>query len=56
MLVEFASPVEAMRSAIEVQRGMVTRIINIPPKKCTVTPGDGSFTQLTDIVGDIHND
>ena len=33
MLVEFASPIEAVRCALEVQRGMVTRNANIPADK-----------------------
>ncbi|MBV9560873.1 MAG: guanylyl cyclase, partial [Bradyrhizobium sp.] len=33
MLVEFASPIEAVRCALEVQRGMITRNLNIPPDK-----------------------
>jgi adenylate cyclase len=33
MLVEFASPIQAVRCALEVQRGMVTRNANIPADK-----------------------
>jgi adenylate cyclase len=33
MLVEFASPIEAVRCALEVQRGMATRNLNIPAEK-----------------------
>src|SRR4029077_20564955 len=33
MLVEFASPIEAVRCAVEVQRGMVTRNADIPADK-----------------------
>jgi adenylate cyclase len=33
MLVEFASPVEAVRCAVEIQRGMVSRNVNVPENK-----------------------
>jgi adenylate cyclase len=36
MLVEFASPVEAVRCAVEVQRGMVNRNADVPPDKCII--------------------
>ena len=37
MLVEFASPVEAVRCALEVQRGMVARNADIPSDKRIVS-------------------
>jgi class 3 adenylate cyclase len=33
MLVEFASPVEAVRCAVEIQRGMIPRNANVPQEK-----------------------
>jgi class 3 adenylate cyclase len=59
MLVEFASPVEAVRCAVEVQRGMVTRNAGTPPEKrmtfrVGITLGD-VIAEKGDLFGDSVN-
>ena len=56
MLVEFASPVEAVRCAVEVQRGMVNRNADVPPDKRIIFRTGINLGDVIAETGDLFGD